>query len=309
MTRLSHAFCPVLLAIIGLWASSSAAGPGTLQTMMPVPTHHVSKAWSDALARQGVRLKPEDAELIQNIHPLELGSWTVPLRVELLTPSGVLEVQGTLTVMSDALARTGVHLKLTSPPLTALLPWRRLVKKAKIDAKVALVGRARSPGELRQESVVRLADPTLCAMELTALERVALPGRANLVAHAQRNVPDTCRAEAIVMLSSDSDRHSEAVDWARQALEETRPGGIDPRIIDAMARFVDPPADFSLLVTDLSTDTAAQEHALKRIEAERAKLPLVCADGRVDPTCECGSDWTHCCTHHGGASHCQEPPP
>ena len=79
--------------------------------------------------------------------------------------------------------------------------------------------------------------------------------------------------------------------------------------VGALTRFTNPPADLSLLVSDLSSDAAAEERARQRAEEARAKAPLVCFDGRVDPACVCGSDWNQCCVYHGGASHCLPPPP
>lgn len=302
----TRGWLPVVLASLLVGGSLHAAAPVPHETLLPTPVNTAADAWLDALSAQGAHLDADAAATLRAVHPLQLGEWTVPFRVELITPAGAITVRGSLRIRSDSVAHTTVSATLDAPPASAHLAWRRLLKKATTHAEAALVGKSRSPGELRQQTVLNLTDPVTCAHELAAMRSVALPTRAGLVAHARSQISDDCRAEAIVLLSSDPTRHELAVDWFREAWNAQGP---DPALVRTLTRFVDPPVDLQLLVTDLSSDAAAEERVRQRAEQERAKAPLVCFDGRVDPECVCGSDWTKCCVYHGGASHCLPPPP
>lgn len=277
---------------------------------LPVPAGVGGTVWLDALTAAGMRVSGDFRSEMLTLHPYTLGTWQTAVHGEVVTAAGVADLRGTVEVTAVGPAESQVTVRSVSGGgLPAQVGWRKVVQDAGKKVHSAEGVQPTTPAEVQQTVQMGLTDAGACAWHLHALSESRDNSTPSLVMDARDDVAAPCVAGAIQLVlarATTATLREDAAHWFQTEWNRT---GATAGLLTVLEEVGNLPAELVVLRDSIAAGEARERVRREAAEAAAARLPMVCADGFVDQSCQCGAPSSACCMYHGGVGHCLPPPP
>ena len=284
---MKHALRRAALLVLGVCLVGAGSRSSPLDVVEPMPMQWMAPAWFDALQASGARVADDFEAQVTTVHPLQTGQWSRPIMASVDGPGGTVTLVGTVVFEAVGPAESRVRVEsAVDASSMELLAWRLVSRKATRRARESLSGRATTPDSVRAGVARTLADPFECVSQVAALQQIGSDVVVELLVNSQDEIASTCVSMALSVVAHNTDDSNVWSQWFRRAWNQASP----------VERA-------SLSEQEIALDAA--DAAARR----QAEMPVMCADGSVDTTCQCSDPPQTCCVHHGGVKECLPPPP
>lgn len=303
------AFRRVALLMLGGCLIGASARSSPLDVVEPMPVHSMAPAWFEALQASGARVADDFEAQVTTVHPLQTGQWSRPIMASVDGPGGTVTLVGTVVFEAVGPAESRVRVESAADASSVeLLAWRLVSRKATRRARESLSGKATTPDAVRADVARTLADPLACVSQVAALQRIGSDLVVEFLVASRETIASTCVPMALSVVARNADDSNVWSQWFRRAWNQASPVE-RASLSNLLVAIESVPPDLAALRQGLRLEQEIASDAADAAARRQAEMPVMCADGSVDPTCRCSDPPQTCCVHHGGIEQCLPPPP